>query len=479
MTGVAQEVGQVFYGAIKKHTSDWDKAAMLCGASDGVEFMSESLTRDQQLIANKQMLGAGFELPGVAGNRKAGGSTEHGLYYADPVMECVIGAFAADTVSNPTAGVYVHTGAIQRAALDHFFTVLAAGSLFVKELNTAKIGGITLTGDCEGDGQWVKCKIDWLGADLHKNVGAISAAYFVASVTVADGARIMANTQYLADDGTPQPFLISVTPTSTGSPVLSESIQTIVCIDEYGKVHSLVYTQSTDLFSLDGATGVAPDANDAFTGMHFVTVVSVTSSGTVGVGTLVVGRKPGVNTVATAASITTESTREEVLTTDMHAYASLQSAGAFAAAHELDISGFELSINRSMDDRHTTLSGRKRAQPTVGGSGYPTVGLKLKFSSLSAREVPRLFDDDGRQLKAVLDIIGPRIGATVYNYRLRFFFNVLQCMGDPNVGGAGLISWDWGGNAHGALTAPTGVFPAAMVAPIGFELTTSVSTDFV
>lgn len=479
MSGVAQEKGQVFYGGIKKQTNDWDGVPLVLGAGNGVEFNSESLERNQELIQNNGMLGSGFMRPGVAGNRKAGGSTEHNLYFADPVMECVVAAFAQDAVTNPVTGVYVHTGAIQASALDHFFTVITAGSLFVKELNTAKLASLKLSGDCEGDGQWVKATLDWLSADMHKNVGAIDDDYFVASVTVTDAARTMAQTQYLADDGTPYPFLISVTTASTGSPALTESVQTIVCVDEYGGVHSLVYTLSTDLFSLDGATGVAPDANDAFTGMHFVEVTSVTSSATAGTGTVKVGRKPGVNTVATAASVTTESTRVEVLTTGLRVYASPQADGAFSSVHELDVSGFELTIDRAMDDRHTTMSGRKRAQPTVGGTGYPSVELSLKFNSFGSRELPRLFDDDGRQLKLSLEITGARIGSTAYNHKLRFFFNCLQATGEPSVGGPGLLEWDWTGQAHAALAAPTGVYPSGMTAPIGYELTTSVSTDFI
>jgi hypothetical protein len=186
------------------------------------------------------------------------------------------------------------------------------------------------------------------------------------------------------------------------------------------------------------------------------------------------------NTTTTIDSITITATREYALFHQALLWMNAQGGGALATGDRVDISGFEINIERGMDARHSTGGGQITDEPIP--NGFTKVSGSFDF--------PALQDGTGGNAaflaeqmaatakKATLTLTSPTLaGSSTAYYAWKFWFPYLQ-FGEAKVGipGPGGPTWSIPFQAWHVTTIPTG-FTAGYLDAVTIENTNKLGTD--
>lgn len=466
-------LGANLLSAFKINTGTWGQGAgfgaVVCGAGDGVEVDAESIKIMADLIQNNGLSGFGVRRPGTHGNKGADGDFgPMPIYYRgnEVLLACAMGAAAAPAQQGGTAA-YGHALTLAATSAGVHGTLVLYGSDHpaVREVPFAKVSGFILTWE---PNKLVMGTFPLVGFDGLVNQGALDADGIVTAVEPADGAQAIA--------GNPAfPFFVTILVVDADNST-TEQVSTIVGTDENGDYQTDVYTLSTD-----GKTWTSSK--------RWLSVTAVTNSahaGTSSGDTFQVGYIPGINTLATGASISIPSSADhELMRFDqVKLWMNLQSDADFTDALPEDsgdlvpVESIQVKLDRALNTgKYTTRYGDRRDEPQ--DNAFKTVTMHLKFPEWDSYNNAWLQQKlQAGKMKAKITSTGP-LAATGYPCELSLFLNNLQVAGggDPNAGGPGEIPIEFDLEANVASSSPTGLPAWANTQPLSMWLVNLRTTN--
>jgi len=447
------ELGAAAKFALKKNTNPWGGAALQLGAGDGIEFNSDSLKSNSELVSNNGITGSPFRRPGSSGARKPGGEVSFDLYYRDSLWRALAAVIGADAATLVVTGAYRHdlTAPVSPYTLANF-SAAVTGSEVVREMPSCKPTAFKL--DWSESDQRGKASVNFVAHDLNYNAGSPDAVRVVANAAAANGAKTLA-----AQPATPS----QITFTLTG---VTELVTTLVGTDIDGIVRTEVHTRSTGTLTFLSA-------------YIYKSVASITCASISGAGNFSAGVANGVNNQGTIGAIATDADRTPVLFSQVDFFINDQAGADFLASDEQFVSKLSVGLEIGLDQRITSEFGTRISEPSYAGGGDVKVTFGLSFSAFTDKNRRFLYDQIGKsQLKAKLVFTGPMISGSTVPYSLTVWLQGLQLGdGDINVGGFGVLPFDLSGEARTVLAQPTG-FPSGLVAPYMFQLVNGLSTSY-
>jgi len=457
---VGIDIGHRYRAAFKKHTNAWGSGLPIAlGAGDQLEFNTESLKANVELVMNEGLYGSAFRRVGSPGNQKPGGDMDFDLYYRDGGgtvgggHQILALGMGSDAVTALGGGAHRHDLTLLSNHTGLYGTLVFGSDELVVEHPFAKVSGLKLAWDQGSQ----RCKItpSFIGFEKNVNVGAADATFVVANAAAANGVKTIA-----AQPPTPSPLKITLTG-------VTELITVIVYTNIRGDQVTETHTRSTG-----GLT---------YTTLQYAkSAISITCSAIAGAGNFQVTTSNGVNNQTTLAAVTTDTFRDPILFSQGKFHFNDQAGADFVGTDEQFIDSMEMNVNLGMDQRVTSQFGYRIEQPSTGGSGRPSAGLTVKFSALTDRNRRHFWDMVGKApLKGRAVFTGPQVASSGIAHSLTIYFNGIQYSGDdPNVGGPGVLPVSFTGEANNAIAAPTG-FPGGVIQPVFMQLVNGLATAII
>jgi hypothetical protein len=453
------DIGHAYRFGMKKNAGAWGSAAVVLGAGDQFEANSESFKANVEKIMNNGIFGTPYRRGGSPGPIKPAGDLAVDLYYRDAIWRAIAAAFGADAVTALGGGAHRHDISIANAQQGVNWTLAAAGLEGVREIPCAKLPGVKLRWESEGEGSRGKVTVSIVGFDMNLNVGSPNASLVVATAAAANGVKTIA-----AQPTTPSPITLTITG-------VTELVTTIVYENLRGEQVTEVHTRSTGGLTYTTLQYCRPGG-----------VISITCASIAGAGNFSAGVSNGVNNATTVAALTTDAERFPILFPQLEFFINEQEGADFLASGSIDeqyLSAFEIGLNGSMDQRVTTEFGYRISEPALGGAGWPTFSAAFSHSALTDKNRRHFWDSLGkRQLKAKAVFTGPPIAGASVPYSLTIWLNGLQVNeADPNVSGPGVIALEAPSEPSTVVAAPTG-FPGGTTGPCLIQLVNTLATSY-
>ena len=149
-----------------------------------------------------------------------------------------------------------------------------------------------------------------------------------------------------------------------------------------------------------------------------------------------------------------------------------QSGGALGANDAIQISDFEISIERALDNVHAVGS-VNIIQPVEGDIPNATLKITLPRASNTNLDYFSTWEDMAAQ-KVTLSFTGSEIGSTGANYSVTFYFPRLMLVSPPDVKLEGVMKNELVFTMQEASSAPTGMNYARPY----IQITNGTSTDY-
>ena len=158
--------GFLSLAAMKKSTT-WG-TPVACGAGNGIEFLTESISGGPALIENNMLSGDSQRRAGTAGPKSYAGSIEGDLVFEEIGLPLALAMGTEATTG--TAAPYTHTLKVLDDVEGLFATLaLKADAVEVHEYPSVKVNGFEISA---APGEPAKVKLDLIASTLNRNTAA-------------------------------------------------------------------------------------------------------------------------------------------------------------------------------------------------------------------------------------------------------------------------------------------------------------------